>query len=119
MALVLGACAQPAPELPPTREAMAASPVHQPVSASPATLVVSPPDGKPLGVPSMPAVHTHSSGRREALVIGNASYELSMGKLLNPVHDATDLASVLKALRFNVTLVLNAKKTELERIIKT
>ena len=44
--------------------------------------------------------------RRVALVIGNAAYKSA--PLTNPVNDAEDIASALKALSFDVTMVRNA-----------
>jgi len=46
--------------------------------------------------------------RRIALVIGNAAYE--MGVLRNPVHDASDMATALRRLGFEVTLLRDAAR---------
>ena len=43
-----------------------------------------------------------------ALVIGNASYEV--GRLANPVNDATDMAAALRAKEFDVTLATNVNR---------
>ena len=45
---------------------------------------------------------------RYALVIGNANYD-DLGRLKNPVNDATDMASALRSLGFNVDLLLDAE----------
>ena len=74
------------------------------------------PGGASHEVKNMPSI---PPGRRDALVIGNANYNPSVGKLANPVNDASDLASALKSLHFNVILTLNNKKTDLERMIKS
>jgi uncharacterized caspase-like protein len=49
---------------------------------------------------------TARAERRTALVIGNAAYE--MGLLRNPVHDAGDMATTLRQLGFEVTLLHDA-----------
>src|SRR5262245_26503502 len=46
---------------------------------------------------------TARAERRTALVMGNAAYE--MGLLRNPVHDASDMATALRQLGFEVTLL--------------
>ncbi|MBI4640978.1 MAG: caspase family protein [Candidatus Tectomicrobia bacterium] len=53
--------------------------------------------------------------RKLALVIGNSSYEV--GPLANPVNDATDMAEALKNLGFEVTLLSDAKKRDMETAI--
>lgn len=60
------------------------------------------------------------SGTKVALVIGNADYSNDIGKLKNPVNDATDIAEALQRLGFNLVggkahLNLN-KRQMLERI---
>jgi len=52
---------------------------------------------------------------RRALLIGNATYAQS--PLRNPVHDATDMATLLRSLGFEVTLHANADKPTMERAI--
>jgi hypothetical protein len=54
-------------------------------------------------------------GKRTALVIGNAQYEI--GSLRNPEHDAQDMAETLKQLGFEVTLLINANQEHMERAI--
>src|ERR687892_735058 len=58
---------------------------------------------------------TASAVRRTALVIGNAAYEV--GPLRNPVHDASDIATTLRQLGFEVTLLRDAdRRTIVEAI---
>jgi hypothetical protein len=52
---------------------------------------------------------------RRALVIGNAAY--TDNRLTNPVNDATDLATLLRRLGFNVTLLANADKPTMEKAV--
>lgn len=51
---------------------------------------------------------------RVALVIGNSNYS-ALGKLANPGNDATDMAETLKALRFSVTLLIDADLRSMEQ----
>lgn len=53
---------------------------------------------------------------RYALVIGNSNYT-DLGKLKNPVNDATDIATALKGLGFEVTILLNAGIVEMDDAI--
>ena len=53
--------------------------------------------------------------KRYALVIGNSAYKSS--PLVNPVNDASDIASKLKKLGFEVTLKTNASQKEMLRAI--
>jgi hypothetical protein len=55
---------------------------------------------------------SQDSGPRCALVIGNGSYT-DFGKLANPVNDATDVASALKSLGFQVVLLTNASRKQM------
>lgn len=55
--------------------------------------------------------------RRIALVIGNGAYTDS--PLRNPVNDATDMATALKALGFEVSLSTNSSQTEMKRAIRS
>jgi formylglycine-generating enzyme required for sulfatase activity len=54
--------------------------------------------------------------RRTALVIGNAAYQDN--PLLNPVHDATDMAATLKRLGFEVTLLRDADRRTMQEAIE-
>ncbi|MCL2650856.1 MAG: caspase domain-containing protein [Candidatus Azobacteroides sp.] len=56
-----------------------------------------------------------NSNKRLALVIGNSAYSFS--PLANPVNDATDIAAKLKKLGFDVTLLTNRTKEQMERAI--
>ena len=53
------------------------------------------------------AAQQTGSTSRYALVIGNSNYA-DLGKLKNPVNDATDMAAALKGIGFEVTLLLDA-----------
>jgi len=53
---------------------------------------------------------------RYALIIGNADYKFA--PLKNPVNDASDMASTLRQLRYNVTIALNQKPAQLRRTVK-
>jgi uncharacterized caspase-like protein len=50
--------------------------------------------------------------KRIALVIGNANYQV--GKLDTPLNDATDMAAILKKLGFEVILLENASKRQMQ-----
>ena len=54
---------------------------------------------------------------RWALVIGNSTYGTDIGPLLNPVNDATDMAAMLRPLGFDVTLILNATRPQMEEAL--
>ena len=54
---------------------------------------------------------------RLALVIGNSAYESS--PLKNPVNDATDMATMLKKMGFEVISQLNANQKQMENAIRT
>ena len=54
---------------------------------------------------------------RWALVIGNSAYGADIGPLPNPVNDATDMAATLQPLGFEVTLVLNATRQQMEEAL--
>ena len=56
-----------------------------------------------------------TSGKRMALVMGNAAYLIS--PLVNPVNDATDIAAKLKKLGFEVILCKNQTKEQMDRAI--
>ncbi len=51
--------------------------------------------------------------RRTALIIGNSDYQ-QVGKLLNPVNDAQDIADSLKGLGFDVLLLKNASLRQID-----
>jgi formylglycine-generating enzyme required for sulfatase activity len=53
-----------------------------------------------------------AEGPRYALVIGNGGYA-DFGKLANPVNDATDIAAALKSLGFQVVLLTDASRKQM------
>lgn len=60
-------------------------------------------------------------GQRVALVIGNAEYDASIGKLKNPVNDATDMAAALKRLGFKLVggkAHLNLSKRQMLELVR-
>ena len=57
-----------------------------------------------------------SSGKKTALVIGNAEYKSS--PLQNSKNDAVDMASVLKGIGFDVILKVDATQREMENAIR-
>ena len=59
----------------------------------------------------------NEAGKRYALVIGNANYDRSIGRLANPVNDAKDISKALKKLGFEVTLLTDTNYDQLERTI--
>ena len=54
-----------------------------------------------------------SEANRFALVIGNSNYA-ELGKLKNPVNDATDIAATLRDLGFEVDLLLDGDLVAME-----
>ena len=58
---------------------------------------------------------TADSGRRSALVIGNADYDFL--PLRNPVNDARAMSETLRELGFSVELLVNASQKEMKRAI--
>jgi len=50
----------------------------------------------------------YKNEKRFALVIGNSNYTQKVGPLRNPMNDATDFATTLRALDFDVTLITDA-----------
>lgn len=57
------------------------------------------------------------SGPRYALVIGNSQYQASLGRLPNPVNDAQSVAAALRAVGFDVDLVVDADQKGMKRAI--
>ena len=102
--------------LAPDETPLAAAAVQTP--ATPATRpqrpAVPPVQPSPPTSPGAAASLTPSPHRR-ALLIGNAAYPDS--PLSNPVHDATDLAPLLRRLGFEVTLHRDADKPTMEQAI--
>ncbi|WP_198599266.1 caspase family protein [Vibrio sp. 10N.261.55.A7] len=58
-----------------------------------------------------------SGGDRQALIIGNANYQI--GALKNPVNDAKALAGSLEKLGFSVTLLTDADKRKMQQAIRS
>lgn len=54
-----------------------------------------------------------------ALVIGNANYSNSLGKLKNPVNDAKDISDVLEKIDFEVSLLIDGSKRDIMQAIRT
>lgn len=67
-----------------------------------------------LAVPLI--LYAQESGRRVALVIGNADYKSS--SLQNPVNDARDISQVLREFGFSVTTKLNCSHREMTEAIR-
>ncbi|MFM7788495.1 MAG: caspase family protein, partial [Microcystis panniformis] len=59
-----------------------------------------------------PNTQQQQQQRRIALVIGNANY--TVGKLKTPLNDATDMATTLKKLGFEVILLEDASKRQMQ-----
>src|SRR6202012_1981870 len=55
--------------------------------------------------------------RKVALVVGNTQYKNPSLVLLNPKNDAEDVAAALRALDFEVVLVVNASKRDFDSAI--
>lgn len=70
-----------------------------------------------LYIQSQPSVGEARPERRLALVVGNGEYQ-QMGRLPNPVNDATDIAAALRTLGFQVTILLNATRREMEETLR-
>ena len=68
----------------------------------------------PLATPA-PVGLPRAVGKRTALVIGNARYEI--GALRNPTNDAQDMAATLQKLGFEVTLTIDATQERMEHNI--
>lgn len=96
------------PRLAPFQAAISAS---QPV----ATTVQNPQPASSMS-PAIAAAAA-SSGPRYALIIGNSQYQASLGRLPNPVNDAQSVAAALRAVGFDVDLVLDADQKGMKRAI--
>jgi formylglycine-generating enzyme required for sulfatase activity len=66
--------------------------------------------------PSQPPATSGISARR-GLVIGNSAYQADIGPLQNPVNDATDMAATLKSVGFEVHLLLDATRAQMEEAL--
>lgn len=58
-----------------------------------------------------------SLDRRVALVIGNGDYGGNIGKLSNPTNDAVDMAEALQRTGFEVQLLTNVGRDEMQRAV--
>jgi uncharacterized caspase-like protein len=58
-----------------------------------------------------------ASEKRVALVIGNSAYK-NTPPLANPRNDATEIGKVLKRVGFDVDVVLDATKTEMDQALR-
>ncbi|GBF53037.1 serine/threonine kinase [Microcystis sp. 0824] len=61
---------------------------------------------------NLPNTQQQQQQRRIALVIGNANYQV--GKLDTPLNDATDMANALKELGFEVILLKDSSKRQMD-----
>lgn len=66
-----------------------------------------------LSVPGLLWAQSVGNGPRYALVIGNGNYK-DLGKLKNPVNDATDMAKALDEMGFQVKLLTDADLPSME-----
>ncbi|GEM_PF-3604138 len=60
------------------------------------------------------ALSSQAQNPRYALVIGNGNYS-DWGKLKNPLNDATDIATALKDLGFQVKLLTDANRKQMNQ----
>lgn len=67
-----------------------------------------------------PPTHGEVTGKRYALVIGNADYtDPNISRLSNPVNDASDMRDILRKLGFDVIYRVNAAdKREMEQAVQ-
>lgn len=61
---------------------------------------------------------TLQAEKRVALVIGNANYQDSMGKLPNPRNDANDMSAALSTLGFDVIKGVDVNKKQLTEMVR-
>ncbi len=94
------------------------------ISTSPAVPPASPmADRPPEPAPEKPAATLPSATtglpteQRTALVIGNAAYEREIGVLQNAGNDAEDVASALRQLGFQVTLLRDAEHGQMDEAL--
>lgn len=67
--------------------------------------------------PSTPMTASGKQGPRIALVIGNANYGTTLGSLVNPANDAQLIAAGLRAVGFQVELLLNVDQRSMKQAI--
>jgi peptidoglycan hydrolase-like protein with peptidoglycan-binding domain len=89
----------PAPASPPATAEAAPPPVVEPVAPAPGEAVVATAEK----VAPQPAPAAVREGSRVALVIGNSAYtDEAVPALVNPAHDAADMAAALRKVGFKV-----------------
>lgn len=64
-----------------------------------------------------PLTTSDAANSRVALIIGNSDYT-TMNRLKNPVHDATDMAVVLRGLGFTVILKTDQNTTDMKKAVR-
>ncbi|MEY4934392.1 MAG: hypothetical protein RIS64_751 [Bacteroidota bacterium] len=72
---------------------------------------------KETSLPSSPSENTTTTEKRLALVIGNSQYQQGTS-LPNPVNDARSMRDMLKSLGFDVILVENQIKKQMDETIR-
>lgn len=75
---------------------------------------------EPISVDLRDNLEGHSGfaiGRRVALIIGNSDYRGSISSLLNPANDARDIARSIESVGFDVDLLLDATRDEMNKAI--
>lgn len=70
-----------------------------------------------LSGPRWSAEAAEDPGRRVALVIGNAAYQ-HVARLQLSVNDATDIGAALRRIGFDVTVLLDAGRAEMEQAVR-
>ena len=93
----------------------AASPTQAPAAPPAFVPPLTPVSTSPPPPPVAAASPTEASHRR-ALVIGNAAYPDVPFR--NPINDATDMATILRRVGFEVTLLRDADKSSMERAVQ-
>lgn len=93
-------------------DSLAASAAEQP-----AVQGIAQPKPQPSSAAPAIAAAAASSGPRYALIIGNSQYGALLGRLPNPVNDAQSVAAALRAVGFDVDLVLDADQKGMKRAI--
>ncbi|MBR1232056.1 caspase family protein [Bradyrhizobium sp. AUGA SZCCT0182] len=71
-----------------------------------------------LGVLTLATNHAYAVERRVALVVGNSDYKDSSLTLANPKNDAGAIADVLRGLEFEVQLVTNVGKRDMDGVLE-
>lgn len=71
-----------------------------------------------LGLFALATSHAYALEKRVALVVGNSDYKDSSLTLGNPKNDANSIADVLRSLDFEVQLVTNVGKRDLDGVME-